>query len=115
VKCGKPQGAYYLGGLAVECALKACIAKKTRRHEFPDARYARDVHTHILQDLLKLADLHRALEGELRKRPQLGINRGIVESWRVESRYEISRLNGRGMVDAVNSPDGVLQWIKHFW
>ena len=30
------KGAYYLSGYAVECALKACIAKKTQRHEFPD-------------------------------------------------------------------------------
>jgi hypothetical protein len=25
-------GAYYLGGLAVECALKACIAKATQHY-----------------------------------------------------------------------------------
>lgn len=28
-------GAYYLAGYAVECALKACLARKVRRHEFP--------------------------------------------------------------------------------
>lgn len=26
-------GAYYLAGYAIECALKACIAKKTERFE----------------------------------------------------------------------------------
>jgi len=26
-------GAYYLAGYAVECALKACIAKQTHRHD----------------------------------------------------------------------------------
>jgi HEPN domain-containing protein len=31
-------GAYYLAGYAVECALKACIAKGTERHEFPDLK-----------------------------------------------------------------------------
>ena len=31
-------GAYYLAGYAVECALKACIAKGTRRYEFPDKK-----------------------------------------------------------------------------
>jgi len=35
VRNRKHQGAYYLGGYAVECALKARIAKKTKRHEFP--------------------------------------------------------------------------------
>jgi HEPN domain-containing protein len=29
-------GAYYLSGYVVECALKACIAKKTREHDFPN-------------------------------------------------------------------------------
>ena len=32
---GLHDGAYYLAGYAVECALKACIAKETKRHEFP--------------------------------------------------------------------------------
>jgi HEPN domain-containing protein len=31
-------GAYYLAGYAVECALKACIAKQTQRYEFPDKK-----------------------------------------------------------------------------
>jgi HEPN domain-containing protein len=35
---GHPDGAYYLAGYAVECALKACIAKATQRHEFPDKK-----------------------------------------------------------------------------
>jgi len=29
------EGAYYLAGYAVECAIKACIAKKTQIHDFP--------------------------------------------------------------------------------
>jgi hypothetical protein len=29
-------GAYYLAGYAVECALKACIARRTSRYDFPD-------------------------------------------------------------------------------
>jgi hypothetical protein len=32
---GKWDGAYYLAGYAVECALKACIAKLTNLHDFP--------------------------------------------------------------------------------
>jgi HEPN domain-containing protein len=28
-------GAYYLAGYSVECALKACIAKLTKVHDFP--------------------------------------------------------------------------------
>jgi HEPN domain-containing protein len=44
--------AYYLAGYAIECALKACIATKTERHDFPDKDFARDVYTHNLVDLV---------------------------------------------------------------
>lgn len=36
-------GAYYLAGYAVECALKACIAKLTTAHDFPHGDFARDI------------------------------------------------------------------------
>jgi hypothetical protein len=32
---GRFQAAYYLCGYAIECALKACIARKTREFDFP--------------------------------------------------------------------------------
>jgi HEPN domain-containing protein len=34
-EAGRNDAAFYLAGYAVECALKACIAKKTREHDFP--------------------------------------------------------------------------------
>ena len=36
---GKWSGAYYLAGYAVECGLKACIAKLTKPDEFPDKNF----------------------------------------------------------------------------
>ncbi len=112
----KQQGAYYLGGFAVECALKACIAKKTRRHEFPaDAKYANRVYTHELTELLKLAGLTQQLARDMKIKPDLATNWGVVKGWNVDSRYETSGLKGTDMVTAVNSRDGVLQWIKLHW
>ena len=35
-------GAYYLTGYAVECALKAAVAKQVHRHDFPDKKLATD-------------------------------------------------------------------------
>lgn len=71
-KTGNQQGAYYLAGFAVECALKACIAKKTRRHDFPaDKDYAGKVYTHNLDQLLKLALLETQLYRDMKTRPQL--------------------------------------------
>jgi len=57
LKAGLPDGAYYLAGYAVECALKACIAKETKRYEFPEKRRVNASHTHDLADLLKVAEL----------------------------------------------------------
>ena len=110
------QGAYYLAGFAVECALKACIAKKTRRHDFPaDAKHAGRVYSHDLTELLKLADLNDRLVKDSRANRQLATNWGVLKAWRIDCRYETSGLNGKDMVDSLSSPDGVLAWIKLHW
>lgn len=54
-------GAYYLCGYAVECALKACIAKSFLQHEFPNKKVVNDSYTHDLSQLLKIANLHQIL------------------------------------------------------
>lgn len=110
------QGAYYLAGFAVECALKACIAKKTKRHDFPaDAKQAGRVYSHDLTELLKLAGLDNQLDRDMRGNPQLAASWGVVKDWRVDCRYETSGLNGKDMVDSLESPGGVLTWIKLRW
>jgi HEPN domain-containing protein len=115
-KNGDEEGAYYLGGLAIECALKACIAKKMRRHDFPlAAKDASRVYTHDLDDLLKLAELEGHLDKAMKGNRALTANWGVVKNWRVESRYETSGLKGTDMVAAVNSADGVLPWIQQRW
>jgi hypothetical protein len=51
-------GAYYLAGYAVECGLKACIAKAVKRHDFPDPQQrGKDPYIHDLVQLLALAGL----------------------------------------------------------
>lgn len=107
------EGAYYLAGMATECALKACIAKKTKRHDFPrSVKDAQEVYSHDLAKLLKVAELERALDAAMKADPTLATNWGVVKAWKVESRYETSGLNGKDMVAAT---DGVLQWIKLHW
>jgi hypothetical protein len=66
---GNPEGGYYLTGLAVECALKACIAKNTRRHDFPPNQGAiRDIYTHDLPKLIGAARLQAALDADTKKK-----------------------------------------------
>jgi HEPN domain-containing protein len=115
-KSGNEEGAYYLGGLAIECALKACIAKKMKRHDFPLAPKDADrVYKHDLGELLKLAELKSHLDKAMKRNRVLTENWGTVKNWKVESRYETSGLKGTDMVAAVNSADGVLPWIRRRW
>jgi HEPN domain-containing protein len=66
LRAGRHQGAYYLSGYAVECGLKACIAKQVRRYDFPDRKTVADSYTHNLDQLLKVAGLWPTHTAELR-------------------------------------------------
>jgi hypothetical protein len=77
VRSRKEIGAYYIAGYAVECALKACIAKTTKRYEFPPkSDYVRKLYSHNLEELLRIAGLEKQLEADSRVNPDLAINCG---------------------------------------
>jgi HEPN domain-containing protein len=82
--------AYYLAGYAIECALKACIAKRTRLHDFPDKEFARKVYTHDLDDLLGIAGLKGQLQQRFHQDPALEAKWGIVKDWSEQARYEMA-------------------------
>jgi hypothetical protein len=116
VKSRRLQAAYYLAGYAVECALKACIAKETKRHEFPPKwRYVQSLYTHELENLLRLAGLEKSLDVDSQTNATLAANWGVVKQWREESRYILSGLKGKDICTALTGPDGVLTWIKQRW
>ncbi len=58
-------GAYYIMGYAVECALKACVAKQVRRYDFPDKTLANKAFTHHLGNLMSLCGLDFELKKEM--------------------------------------------------
>jgi hypothetical protein len=112
----KLQGAYYLAGYSIECALKACISKETKRHEFPPKhKYVQSVYSHDLNNLLRLAGLDEELENDMKANAALGVNWGVVKEWTEESRYIPSGLKGRDIYAALGGPNGVLTWIKQRW
>ena len=96
------EGAYYLAGYAVECALKACIAKRTLAPDFPpNPRVVNDYYSHKIPSLAKLAGLE--LE---------------VTKWSEQGRYEthIESKDARDLCRAIsNSRNGVLLWLKKYW
>ena len=90
-------GAYYLTGYAVECGLKACIAKKTKRYDFPDKRIVNDSYTHDLNLLIKVSGLQVELEVEIRYVRH--------EARAAQSLYAA----------VTDSRHGVLRWLKRHW
>lgn len=116
VQNGKQQSAYYLAGYAVECALKACIAKQTKRNEFPlKPDYARKVYSHDLEELLRQAGLEQQLQNDMKLNSALAINWNVVLEWNEEKRYVLAGLKGKDMHAALMGPHGVLTWIKQHW
>lgn len=114
---GLNDGAYYLAGYAVECALKACIAKETKRHEFPDKRRADSSHTHSLSDLVRYAKLESARQELAKWDPEFKGNWDTVKLWSEQSRYDRhSAQAAEDLVGAVcNRRHGIVAWIKLHW
>jgi len=109
-------GAYYLAGYVVECALKACVAKTTRRYDFPDKDLASKVYTHNLTSLLEPAGVANLLQQEFRTSPALAENWGLVKDWNEHSRYQRQgRQKAKDMLEAVAGPQGILECIKKYW
>src|ERR1039457_926754 len=115
---GQHDGGYYIVGYAVECALKAVIATRTRQHEFPDLNLAKEVHTHDLKRLLEASGVKVKVEQEFTKDPALRNNWNIVKDWAETSRYEAGRQKGEAddLYTAITDPaHGILSCISKYW
>jgi HEPN domain-containing protein len=110
---GLPNGAFYLAGYAVECALKACIAKTTRRGDFPDKKRVDLSHSHNLLQLLKVAGLEEEFHRKTGSDPDFRYNWSIAESWSEQSRYRTHSMEtARKLLEAIgHRRHGVILWI----
>lgn len=114
---GRPDGAYYLAGYAIECALKATISRATRRYDFPDKKSVDASYTHNLKDLLKAAKLEASLAAILREDSDFRIHWDLVCRWSEQSRYRRQTMSdATELVRAVaDRRHGVLRWLKQRW
>ncbi|MCP5110188.1 MAG: DNA-binding protein, partial [bacterium] len=110
---GHFEGAYYLGGYVVECALKACVAKQTERYEFPDKKRANASHTHSIPDLVGLAGIGKELGQKKQSDLNFAANWRIVEIWSEQSRYERrGQAEAESLLAALRDRNhGVLRWL----
>jgi HEPN domain-containing protein len=110
--------AYYLAGYVIECALKACIAKQTREHDFPPPPgEIHDIYTHALHRLAESAGLDEALSEETRSNVEFAASWAVVDRWDAESRYEIvPEPRARELWVAITDEEsGVLPWLQERW
>jgi hypothetical protein len=117
LQLGLFDGAFYLAGYAVECALKACIAKATRRGEFPDKKRVESSHTHNLLQLIKVAGLEKAQMEFAKSDVVFRENWDTVQLWSEQSRYRRhSPEAARALLAAIGDRrHGVITWIKQQW
>ena len=108
-----PNGAYYLAGYSVECALKACIARFTQRYDFPDKARTNRSHTHNLKDLIGVAALEDA-HAEAMRQYEFSRRWDIVAQWNEASRYQDkSADDAMALIEAIEHRRyGILQWLK---
>ena len=115
---GAFDGAYYLAGYAIECALKACVAKQTREFDFPDKRLVERSYTHNLTQLLEVAGVKVAFEEAGADDQALRESWSFVQNWSEASRYalDVTERSAQDMLAAVgNEVSGVLPWLKRYW
>jgi AbiV family abortive infection protein len=115
---GSWSSAYYLVGYAIECALKACIARQVQQHDFPDLQTVKRSYTHDLKELLKLAGLQGELEVRAGQSVEFRDNwHKVVIEWNESSRYENpTQAMAEEMVRAVSDDgEGVIKWLTQHW
>jgi HEPN domain-containing protein len=115
---GKYNGAYYLAGYAVECGLKACIARLTSQDDYPPKpKFIHDYYSHEIDKLVKTAGLTAQRDADIAADPVLDANWDIVKDWTEESRYERkTQAQAQQLIAAItDAAHGVLPWIKRRW
>ena len=112
-----PDGAYCLAGYAVECGLKACIAKGYGAESWPEKYFVDKCHSHKVLELIRLANLEPARTAAVAANPALAANLTIVKDWSESSRYDRhSQAKAQSLYDAItDTANGVLPWIKVHW
>ena len=111
-------GAYYMTGLAVECALKAYLARAVQQYDFPDKNFINRAYTHKLRELVQIdAVLWEELQKEFSIDEKLESNWNTVLLWNDENRYEmVEEFQAKALYSAVMDPgSGVMEWIRRRW
>jgi hypothetical protein len=111
-------GAYYMTGLAVECALKSCLASAVKEYDFPDKEFVNAMYVHKLERLFQLnGALWARLQSDMKNDTKLGVNWSTVKDWDDGKRYDIvEEFEARALYEAsTEAGSGVMEWIRGRW
>jgi HEPN domain-containing protein len=111
-------GAYYMTGLAVECALKSSLAGSVKKHDFPDKKFVNEMYVHNLEKLFKLnGALWADLQADIGTDPKLRVNWSTVKDWDDSKRYDVvKKLEAKALFEATTQAgSGVMGWIQKKW
>ena len=111
-------GAYYMTGLAVECALKSCLASAVKEYGFPDKEFVNAMYVHKLERLFQLnGALWARLQSDMKNDTKLGVNWSTVKDWDDSKRYDIvEEFEARALYEAsTEAGSGVMEWIRGRW
>ena len=111
-------GAYYFTGLAMECALKSCLANDVKQYDFPEKSFVNQMYVHNLELLFKLNPaLWSDLETDIRSNAKLALNWSIIRVWNDNKRYEVvEELIAESLYEAATATDsGIVPWIRRRW
>ncbi|MCF0062309.1 HEPN domain-containing protein [Dyadobacter chenwenxiniae] len=115
---GYYEGAYYVGGYAVELGLKAAICKNLNVNIFDRKEVSgsclKAFLTHDLSDLTVLAGLKPELNILIKEINSFNITWSIVSDWNEQRRYQ-SGCPGQKAKIFLDSVNIVMIWIKQHW
>jgi HEPN domain-containing protein len=117
LRAGHYSGAYYLSGYAVECALKACVARRVQQHDFPDLKTVQQSYTHKLEQLVGVAGIQQQLTQQSAANQLFQLNWTIVKDWSETARYnQFSAVQARDLYGAITArTNGILTWLRTLW
>jgi hypothetical protein len=120
LKAKRFDAAYYMAGYSIECALRGCIAKKTRLYDFP-RKDGKEFYIHALEKLVKLAEIEVFFRKDRAKDERLARYWEFVKDWKPEDRrYDLKGIKAaeaaRELLLAIEDRNpGVLQCLSKYW
>ena len=97
--------------------MKACIAKQTARHDFPELKKVNDSFVHDLKKLVCVANLKSEVDAESSSNQRFASRWTAVFNWNEKSRYNLyQKSDADEIITAITAKsEGVLPWIKRRW